>query len=560
VLGPDGQERDRLALEPGRCLYHVVGLPASPDFELAFHASRCVAPDLHPGDDRELALKIYEATVFPARNEIEVVESGCWRLPDQPPTVFLELTARCNLACLQCSHAIGGPPRQQEDMTPEMVERLVEYASGARTISLHGIGEPLLYPGFSAVVEALRIDEPRIFLNCNGTLLKDEHVDLLLGGKFRELSFSLDAATAPTYRLVRGADLTRVLDNIRRLLAERNRRGLRYPEVYINMTLLRVNLHEAPLLVELGAELGVDAVYLWNLIHDRAVYSWTVERDGHVFDYDNESANLEPERVARILGEAHRRARELGLRLVGDHNRRYVVDESGHDRELVEEGFARTFRLRDYRGAREVLVTTDGRIRMSYQHEIFTRTLLCEVPENADLHDAPEHLAARYLLAFDRVPAAFRNTGNRHLEGNGLHVVEDGIFVVGRHASRARGLRDEGGESPARGLPFRWTGARVEVEVSWEQGKIPFAAQIYCHTPDLGQAAPRGRLLVEGHVVFEGALSVGTWSRDVLLSEDLGKSLVASDSLQLVLEVEEDAECPEAIQGLGAGLIALAVV
>jgi MoaA/NifB/PqqE/SkfB family radical SAM enzyme len=541
----DGRPLDRLRLDAGRQLHHVTGLPVARAFTLRLRCAGRVPEALHPGDDRDLALKLYDLSIHPTRTAREVLESDCWALPAGQLDAFtVELTTGCNLKCLICPQVADRPFRPRH-MTPELLERMLPWSAQAATVALHGVGEPLLFPGIADVVRRLEPHGPRVFFSTNGTVMTDEHLEVLLGGQVREVSFSLDAATPETFRRMRGANFETVLRNIRRLVAGRRARSLAHPQVSLNMTLTQANLDEAPLFVDLAAELAADAVWLWHLNHDYASNDWTVKRDGFVFDYRSQNALADPARAARVLGEAHRRARERGVHFHPDHSRRYAAGESAP----VEEN-----RLRDFRPPyRDLQFSTDGRARLGcFQNEYFTRTRIQDLPPGQDPRNSEEHRVVRYLLAHDRVPASFRGAGHKHLEGTSLLDALTGVFVVGRHRARASGLREDGGESPLFHLPFAWTTGRVEVEVPWEPGREPLAAQLFLHTPD---EAPRaGRLLVEDRVVYEGPLPAGTWSRDVLLDADLGAALAGRAALRLTLETGTDAA------SRGVGLIALAVV
>lgn len=323
VEDADGRPLDRLRLEAGRQLHHLVGLPEVRTFTLRLRCAGRVPEALRAGDDRDLALKLYDLSIHPTRTAGEILESDCWTVPSGSLDAFtVELTARCNLKCGTCPQVVGRPYRPR-NLSPELLEREIPWSAHAATVALHGVGEPLLFPGLADVLRRLEPRGPRAFLSTNGTILTDEHLEALLSGQVREVSFSLDAATPETFRRIRGANLETVLRNIRRLVAERRARSLAHPQVSLNMTLTQVNLDEAPLLVELAAGLGADRVWFWHLNHDLASNGWTVERNGFVFDYRSQSALADPARAGRgepppglpaCLPPARRGRSPLGIR------------------------------------------------------------------------------------------------------------------------------------------------------------------------------------------------------------------------------------------------------
>jgi len=95
----------------------------------------------------------------------------------------------------------------------------------------------------------------------------------------------------------------------------------------------------------------------------------------------------------------------------------------------------------------------------------------------------------------------------------------------------------------------------------WEPGRVPLAAQLFLHTPGLGQTPPEGRLLIEDRVIFQGSLPLGTWSRDVLLDADVGEAVASKNTLRLALETNTFLDLRDGgPRRIGVGLVALAVV
>ncbi len=566
VTNQSGDEIDRLLIAPGRGIHHAVSLPETSRISLGFRCSHEIHDSIKNGDPRELAMKFYGITIYPARTPQEVVESDCWVVPDQRlDGVFIELTTRCNLKCVICPQAVGRPFRPK-DMPSTTIGRLLPLASHAATIDLHGLGEPLLAPEFHSVMRALPepSGNPKAFFHTNGTILTDEHLELLLCGKLRGINFSLDAATEPTFRFIRGHELAPVLRNIEKVVQERNRRGLDHPKVYLNMTLLRENLDELKEFVKLTKSLGADAAYLWHLNHNTSLHDWVFERDGREFNYKDHLGLPDSKKAIAAIQEAHELAQRLGVTMIPDQSRRYLPDNQGSP----ENSSSRDqHRLRDFRDPfKDLFVTTSGHVRLGcFQNDYFTRTKIDQFTAQDSLQNSEEHRAARYLLAHGRPPASFRGGGTKYLEGTQLtHPDQEGIYLAEPLGQPDNGLlATKLLEDPPVNLRSCWTTKRVQVMVSWRSGLTPLAAQIFLHTPDLGQGSRQGRLLLEGRPVFEGLLPTGTWSRDILLDAKEGKKLRNLDEIRIELEVrtfraKDSNEGKE--EDRGVGLIALAIV
>lgn len=94
----------------------------------------------------------------------------------------IEITTRCNLRCQYCPH-FPKLPRPMVDIKPEVYEHALGFVSyfvkkGTQTeLSLTGIGESLLHPGFVRMVHRARETigpDRRLTITTNGILLDDQ--------------------------------------------------------------------------------------------------------------------------------------------------------------------------------------------------------------------------------------------------------------------------------------------------------------------------------------------------------------------------------------------------
>jgi MoaA/NifB/PqqE/SkfB family radical SAM enzyme len=230
-----------------------------------------------------------------------------------PEEVWLELTTRCNMvpACAMCGYAGDDPRAPGRDMDPRTWQPLLPLLREARYVGLHGAGEPLLYPFLGDLLTALHPSPALVGFNSNGHLLTDAVSRRLVKQGLGWISISLDAATAPTYLRIRGRpDFEILLSKIRSLREIRNAAGSLLPQIEINMTLMRLNLPEAPAFVELAASLGLDRVMFQEIQPGGS--QRVVAPDGFVFDYGEQELTGDPARDD-ILEQARERARTLGL-------------------------------------------------------------------------------------------------------------------------------------------------------------------------------------------------------------------------------------------------------
>lgn len=171
----------------------------------------------------------------------------------QPRTVRVSLTDRCDLACVYCrpSRSDGYLERRlDDDAWKSMVRALVQ--AGVRRVRITG-GEPLLHPRVTALVAfvaSLGVDD--LALTTNATRL-DELARPLRDAGLRRLTVSFDSLVPERFwRITRGGRFDRVLAGIDAAIAAG------FEELKTNTVVLRDdNDDELPALVEWAWARGI---------------------------------------------------------------------------------------------------------------------------------------------------------------------------------------------------------------------------------------------------------------------------------------------------------------
>jgi MoaA/NifB/PqqE/SkfB family radical SAM enzyme len=185
----------------------------------------------------------------------------------QPPVcLYLETTNRCNLLCTTC-------PRTYEELEPpadmswELFTSIVDQLPNIERAVLHGVGEPMLVKNLPRMVRHLKDRGTYVLFNTNGTVLNEKNGRALMDAGLDELRVSLDAATAKSYRAIRGKDyFGRILRNVRAFRNLQEREGRDRPRVSAWLTGLKETIAELPAFVKVAAEIGVKEVYLQRLV------------------------------------------------------------------------------------------------------------------------------------------------------------------------------------------------------------------------------------------------------------------------------------------------------
>ena len=245
-------------------------------------------------------------------------KDGIGRVKSKTSWLSLELTAICNLRCVQCPRENPNIRFIETEMDESIAEKFLQNLPYVTHLQLFGLGEPLLSKLFWKLIEDRRTkDIDLIDVNSNGTLFTDKNVDRLLRSNLNFVNVSLDAATPLTYRRIRGGNFDKVIAGIKYLTARR--RDLRATaelgrpnfRIWMNMTLMVENIRELPLFIELAHEVGVDAVDVWqmNMRSDDTTKNWKLAHNDWTFVYDEQHLSNAP----ALSNEMVRRAQDVAL-------------------------------------------------------------------------------------------------------------------------------------------------------------------------------------------------------------------------------------------------------
>ena len=128
--------------------------------------------------------------------------------PPCPPSVKIELTARCDLKCFFCatSHRLRG----RGDMEWDLLTRLLREmrAAGVRELGLFYLGESMLYPRLAEAIAFAKLDcgYPYVFLTTNGRMATADRLRACFAAGLDSLKFSLNGADQAQYKAITGVD------------------------------------------------------------------------------------------------------------------------------------------------------------------------------------------------------------------------------------------------------------------------------------------------------------------------------------------------------------------
>ncbi|MHB8159354.1 MAG: radical SAM/SPASM domain-containing protein [Thermoleophilia bacterium] len=182
-----------------------------------------------------------------------------------PSRINIEPTNQCNLRCNMCPRKDLTRPVGEIDL--ELFDKLAEEISrqAPAEVRLHKDGEPLMTPRIFELIDRIKTVAPSTLLNMdtNALLLDEEKAEKILDSKLDVLLFSVNAATAETYKKVRGSTkYDQVITNIERFLARRQERGYVWPKVKVQLIVMAETKNEIGLFREQWGPHEVDVLMI----------------------------------------------------------------------------------------------------------------------------------------------------------------------------------------------------------------------------------------------------------------------------------------------------------
>ncbi|MED5342439.1 MAG: radical SAM/SPASM domain-containing protein, partial [SAR324 cluster bacterium] len=179
----------------------------------------------------------------------------------------MEPTVSCNLDCITCFRNEWDQPlgRMQDATFASILEGLQEM-DPRPSVYFGGIGEPLFHPSTLDWIEQAKALGVKVELITNGTILNEKTARRLIDSGLDMLWVSLDGASEETYADVRlGAELPRILRNLRRFVKMRPANHYPKPELGIAFVAMKRNIADLPKVIRLGKSLKARHFAVSNL-------------------------------------------------------------------------------------------------------------------------------------------------------------------------------------------------------------------------------------------------------------------------------------------------------
>ena len=191
------------------------------------------------------------------------------------------------------------------DMPIEKFRKLAPYFRRVENTVLQGWGEPLMHPHLIDAIRIVKENGSRPGFVTSGWGLDTSMVAELAGNGLDFIGFSLAGATPKTHDAIRrNSHLPAVLDAIcefNRVKADNRREA---PRMHIVFLMLKDNIAEIPMLLDLAKRVGIELVMLINLI-----------QVGDAWQDNQKVFSSGPGEARAIIDEARIKAKELDITL-----------------------------------------------------------------------------------------------------------------------------------------------------------------------------------------------------------------------------------------------------
>lgn len=230
-----------------------------------------------------------------------------------PTSLIIETSTVCNMKCAMCTHSSpdfdSGRPKT---FLPEsLIDKMSTFIKSAKEVQLTGIGEPLISPSFWKILAMVQKD-CYVHVNSNFLNISDYRINDLALSNLKCLTVSIDSPDVDTYYKIRGEDLNRVINNVKRLLLAIKETKSQL-SVTLNMTLMKENINQITKALDLCNEIKCTGLATWPLNNNPVFNKLNKEIRGWNFIYENQLPWKFKELYNQKIQEAIEYAKKLNL-------------------------------------------------------------------------------------------------------------------------------------------------------------------------------------------------------------------------------------------------------
>jgi len=185
-------------------------------------------------------------------------------LAGYPAVLSIEPTSLCNLKCPQCPTGLGTLNRQDGYMDMQTYRSIVdELGDYLTTIQFFFQGEPFMHKNLPEMISYAKSKNIYTLTSTNGHYLSEKSVNAILDSGLDTIVVGLDGVSPEVYKFYRrNGKFDLVVQGIKRLISERNKRGLKHPKTVLQFIVFKSNENQVDDVKKFGKELNFDKVVI----------------------------------------------------------------------------------------------------------------------------------------------------------------------------------------------------------------------------------------------------------------------------------------------------------
>jgi MoaA/NifB/PqqE/SkfB family radical SAM enzyme len=179
----------------------------------------------------------------------------------------VELTNICNLRCPLCFTGAGYNTSPRGTMDFNNFKRFMDTCHPLfDSVSFIGTGEPTIHPDFIRFVKYSAVEKQLTTYCCSNGHFKIEP-EIIVNSGLRTIFIDMDGLTQSQQAIYRvGADLDKVVSNVRRLVETKRKLYSYFPMIYVDTLVTKHNERDLDEITEFARKLGVDGIRIRGII------------------------------------------------------------------------------------------------------------------------------------------------------------------------------------------------------------------------------------------------------------------------------------------------------
>jgi MoaA/NifB/PqqE/SkfB family radical SAM enzyme len=187
----------------------------------------------------------------------------------------IEITTRCSLQCTMCIKT-ACKEWHRKDMSVNDFGKIGPYLHDVKNVVLEGWGESLLHKNLVDFICLAKTAGAEVGFVTSGMGLTPDYAHRIVDAGVDFMGFSLSGATAKTHNTIRvNSDFDALISSMENIKQLSLKSPLKKPKLHIVFLMLKDNIHEIPMLLDLAHKIGINEIVLLNIIQ---VTSWMQDR------------------------------------------------------------------------------------------------------------------------------------------------------------------------------------------------------------------------------------------------------------------------------------------